>query len=135
MLLSRLGASWARLGGVLGPPWEHLGQSWEHLRASCARLAASCGFSAEKRLKTIDFMSEYRTPKPLKIKPPLQREHDLRDFEIFENSGPFASILVQTWLHFGSIFQVLGRLGGILGRLGGVLGAKTSQDESYAKKY
>ena len=27
-----------------------------------------------------------------------------------------------TWLHFGSIFQVLGHLGGILGRLGGVLG-------------
>ena len=27
-----------------------------------------------------------------------------------------------TWLHFGSIFQVLGHLKGILGRLGGVLG-------------
>ena len=32
------------------------------------------------------------------------------------------AILVPTWLHFGSIFQVLGHLGGILGRLGGVLG-------------
>ena len=31
-------------------------------------------------------------------------------------------ILVPTWLHFGSIFRVLGRLGGLLGRLGGVLG-------------
>ena len=32
------------------------------------------------------------------------------------------AILMPTWLHFGSIFQVLGHLGGILGRLGGVLG-------------
>ena len=28
-----------------------------------------------------------------------------------------------TWLHFGSIFRVLGRLGSLLGPLGGVLGA------------
>ena len=27
-----------------------------------------------------------------------------------------------TWLHFGSIFRVLGRPGGLLGRLGGLLG-------------
>ena len=30
----------------------------------------------------------------------------------------FDPILVPTWLHFGSIFRILGGLGGLLGRLG-----------------
>ena len=35
----------------------------------------------------------------------------------------FRWILVPTWVHFGSIFGLLGRLGHLSGPLGGVLGA------------
>ena len=73
-------------------------------------------------LEIIDFTSENHTPEPSKIKPPLQREHDLSDFEILENNLPFRTIWVPTCHHFAFIFRVMGRLGRILGRLGSVLG-------------
>ena len=59
---------------------------------------------------------------PSKIKPPLQREHDPGDFEIFETNLPFGKILAPTWLHLGPMFRVLGRRGRLLGPLGSRLG-------------
>ena len=115
---SVLGASRGRLGPVLGASSAVLGASSSILCSSWGVLWILCG----KAFENHRFYVRISNPEPLKIKPPLQREHDLRDFEIFENNLPFGSILVPTWLHFGSIFRVLGRLGGLLGRLGGVLG-------------
>ena len=149
-VLGRLGASWRRLSsswGVLGASWGAPGPSWSVLGASRRRLGPVLGASGAvlgasssilcsswgvlwilcgKAFENQRFYVRISNPEPLKIKPPLQREHDLRDFEIFENNLPFGSILVPTWLHFGSIFRVLGRLGRLLGRLGaswGRLGA------------
>ena len=106
-----------------GASWAPLGPSWDRLGTSCAHLGPSCRVSAEKPSKNHRFYLQKSSPEPLKIKPSLQRGHDFRDFEIFENNLPFGMILVPTWLHFGSIFRVLGRLGRLLGPLGSVLGA------------
>ena len=110
--------------------WGRLGTSWGRPGASWELLGASWGCFTEKPSKNLRFYVRKSYPEPSKIKPPLQREHDLRDFEIFENNLPCGTILVPTCLHFGLIFRVLGRLGtswGHLGtswkRLGALLGA------------
>ena len=119
-----LGCSWAvlwRLGRVLGASRDVLGASWAVLGASCSILCLSWGVLRilfGKPSENHRFYIRKSYPEPSKIKPPLQREHDLRDFEIFENNLPFATILVPTCLHFGSIFRVLGRLGASWGHLG-----------------
>ena len=109
-----MGASRGRLGPVLGASSAVLGASSSILCSSWGVLWILCG----KAFENHRFYVRISNPEPLKIKPPLQREHDLRDFEIFENNLPFGSILVPTWLHFGSIFRVLGRLGASWGHLG-----------------
>ena len=93
-----------------------------HLGSVLWRLGRILEVSAKKQSENIDFTIEKSTLEPSNIKPPLQRECDLRDCEIFETNIQFGGIWLPTWLHFGSIFQIQGRLGGILSRLGGVLG-------------
>ena len=56
----------------------------------------------------------------------MQREHDLKDFEVFEITLDSGSSLVPTWLHFESDFgcpgRVLAPLGASWKHLGGIWG-------------
>ena len=123
----RLGASWERLGRVSGSSWGRLGSlgaPWKRLEGVVGRLGSVLELLAYTPWKStpIDFTSENGPPRPPKIKPPLQREHDFTNFEIFKIPVDLGSILVPTWLHFEGILGILGGSGRLLGPLGGVLG-------------
>ena len=91
-------------------------------RTSWGLLGASCGISTEKCSTNHGFYVRKSSFEPSKIKPLLQLERAMRDFDNFEINLPFGAILVPTCFLLGFIFRVLGRLGDLLGPLGGVLG-------------
>jgi hypothetical protein len=118
---SVLGASWGRLGaalGILGRLGSVLRALWDVLGASWNFLLILLGNPPQK----LSIFLSKKDPRPPKIKPPLQREHDFTNFEIFKIPVDLGSILVPTWLHFEGILGILGVSGRLLGPLGGVLG-------------
>ena len=116
-----LGASWARLGAVLGPPWESwgvLGKSWGRLETPGGRLWAHFIAKSSRKRSLIDFDYENGPSKPVKIIR-FRWFYNIRElFAVFQLRSILDAILVPECHHFGRIFDAQGGLGVFWGLLG-----------------